>query len=83
MESGRAGGQQDRRGPTSAAWPINPNATYSVTCNNFMATGGDGFTTFMAGTNQVGGPIDLDVLIQYVEDHTPFTAGTLDRITRA
>src|SRR5262245_29374118 len=62
--------------------PIDLNATYSVTCNNFMAGGGDGFTTFTQGTNQVGGPIDLDVLIQYVKDHTPFTAGTLDRITR-
>ena len=56
--------------------PIDLNATYAVTCNNFMATGGDGFTTFVSGRNQVGGPIDLDVLIQYVKDHTPFTAGT-------
>jgi 5'-nucleotidase len=62
--------------------PIDLNATYAVTCNNFMATGGDGFTTFTLGTNQVGGPIDLDVLIEYVKHHTPFTAGTLDRITR-
>jgi 5'-nucleotidase len=65
-----------------AGVPIDLNATYSVTCNNFMATGGDGFTTFTQGTNQVGGPIDLDVLIDYVKEHTPFTAGTLDRITR-
>ena len=42
--------------------PIDPAATYSITCNNFMATGGDNFTTFIAGTNQVGGPIDLDAL---------------------
>jgi len=62
--------------------PIDLNATYRVSCNNFMATGGDGFTTFISGNNQVGGPIDLDVLIAYVKAHTPFTAGTLDRITR-
>jgi 5'-nucleotidase len=65
-----------------AGVPIDLNATYRVSCNNFMATGGDGFTTFISGTNQVGGPIDLDVLIQYVKEHTPFTAGTLDRITK-
>lgn len=65
-----------------AGVPIDLNATYRVSCNNFMATGGDGFTTFVSGTMQVGGPIDLDVLIEYVKDHTPFTAGTLDRITR-
>jgi 5'-nucleotidase len=47
-----------------------------------MATGGDGFTTFVSGTNPVGGPVDLDALIAYVKAHTPFTAGTLDRITR-
>ena len=64
-----------------AGVPIDLNATYAVSCNNFMATGGDGFTTFVSGTNQVGGPIDLDVLIQYVKDHTPFTPGPLDRIT--
>ena len=57
-----------------AGVPIDLNANYSVTCNNFMAGGGDGFTTFVSGTNQVGGPIDLDVLIEYVKDHTPFTA---------
>jgi 5'-nucleotidase len=61
---------------------IDLNATYTVTCNNFMATGGDGFTTFVSGTNPVGGPVDLDALIAYVKAHTPFTAGTLDRITR-
>jgi hypothetical protein len=30
----------------------------------------------------MGGPIDLDALIDYVKEHTPFTAGTLGRITR-
>ncbi|HEY7374417.1 MAG TPA: 5'-nucleotidase C-terminal domain-containing protein [Polyangia bacterium] len=65
-----------------AGVPIDLNATYRISCNNFMATGGDGFATFISGTDQVGGPIDLDVLIQYVKEHTPFTAGALDRVTR-
>jgi len=53
--------------------PLNPTATYLVTTNNFLAAGGDGFTRFTLGTNQIGGPIDLDVLIAYVEHHTPLT----------
>jgi len=53
--------------------PIDPAATYLVTTNNFVAAGGDGFTKFLSGTNQIGGPIDLDVLIAYVKAHTPIS----------
>ena len=38
-----------------------------MTVNNFMAAGGGGFTVLTGGTNQVGGPIDLDALIAYVQ----------------
>jgi 5'-nucleotidase len=51
--------------------PVDPAATYVITCNNFLATGGDAFTAFTLGRNQVGGPVDLDALIDYVEAHTP------------
>lgn len=30
--------------------------------------------TFVGGAMQVGGPIDLDALIDHVEDHAPITA---------
>jgi 5'-nucleotidase len=62
--------------------PINPATTYLITTNNFLATGGDGFTKFTGGTNQVGGPIDLDVLIDYVEHHTPVVPALTGRITQ-
>jgi 5'-nucleotidase len=61
---------------------LNPLATYSITCNNFLAGGGDGFTTFINGTSQVGGPIDLDVLIDYTEHHNPLSIPALTRIVR-
>jgi 5'-nucleotidase len=61
---------------------LNPSATYSITCNNFLAAGGDGFTTFKLGTNQIGGPIDLDALIEYTETHNPLPAPTMGRVTR-
>ncbi len=66
----------------AAGVALNPAATYSITCNNFLAAGGDGFTTFVGGTNQVGGPIDLDALIDYTEHHNPLPAPTMGRVTR-
>jgi 5'-nucleotidase len=62
---------------------IDPAATYTVTCNNFLAGGGDGFTLFTQGTNNVGGAVDLDALIAYIEGLSqPFTAVLQDRIVR-
>ncbi len=60
---------------------IDRSATYSVTCNNFMAAGGDNFTVFKEGKNQVGGPIDLDALVTYVQSLAqPFGAAIEGRI---
>lgn len=44
----------------------NPTKTYRVTVNNFMATGGDGFTTLIGGTSQLGGAQDIDALTAYL-----------------
>ncbi|MCV2349383.1 bifunctional metallophosphatase/5'-nucleotidase [Paucibacter sp. Y2R2-4] len=44
----------------------NPNKTYRVTVNNFMATGGDGYTTLVGGSNVLGGAQDIDALIAYL-----------------
>jgi len=47
--------------------PINLNATYYVTVNSFLATGGDNFSTFNEPANsvRVGGAQDIDALINY------------------
>jgi 5'-nucleotidase len=45
---------------------LNPTKTYRITINNFMATGGDGLTTFLKGTNQLGGAQDIDALVSYM-----------------
>lgn len=42
---------------------IDPAASYRVTMNNFLATGGDGFTVFNGGTNATGGGQDIDAFI--------------------
>jgi 5'-nucleotidase len=43
-----------------------PLQTHRVTVNNFMSTGGDGFTTFLNGTNLLGGAQDIDALVAYM-----------------
>ena len=61
---------------------IDPATTYSVTANNFIAGGGDGFTVFTQSPDQVGGPIDLDALVDYIEAlPQPFGAPAGGRIT--
>ncbi|WP_424196213.1 bifunctional metallophosphatase/5'-nucleotidase [Ampullimonas aquatilis] len=44
---------------------VSPN-TYRVTVNNFLSTGGDGFTTLLGGTNLLGGAQDIDSLVAYM-----------------
>ncbi|HEU4459762.1 MAG TPA: 5'-nucleotidase C-terminal domain-containing protein [Methylibium sp.] len=43
-----------------------PTRTWRVTVNNFMADGGDGYTSFLNGTNRLGGAQDIDALVAYM-----------------
>jgi 5'-nucleotidase len=43
-----------------------PTKTYRVTVNSFLATGGDGFTTLVAGLEALGGAQDIDALTAYM-----------------
>jgi 5'-nucleotidase len=52
-------------GPTGAL--IDPTATYRVTVNSFMATGGDNYLILPSGLNRVVGFVDLAALVDYVE----------------
>lgn len=61
--------------------PVEAAATYRITVNNFLAGGGDGFSTLTAGTNRTTGPLDLDALIAYLDANRPLAAPTDDRIT--
>ena len=44
----------------------NPAKTYRITVNNFMADGGDGYSTLVKGTNRLGGGQDIDALTAYM-----------------
>lgn len=47
--------------------PIDPDATYRVTVNSFLAEGGDGFALLKEGTRRVGGMQDIDALVAYLQ----------------
>ncbi len=61
---------------------IDPLASYRVVMNNFMADGGDGYSVFKEGTNQLGGDVDVDAFARYFENHSPVAPGPQNRITR-
>jgi 5'-nucleotidase len=51
--------------------PVQPTDSFRVTMNNFLATGGDGFTVFNEGTNALGGAQDIDALVAYFGANEP------------
>ncbi|AHH93554.1 bifunctional metallophosphatase/5'-nucleotidase [Kutzneria albida] len=67
---------------TVAGQPVQPDATYKVTANNFLTGGGDGFSVLKSGTNTVGGAIDLDAFTGYLTAHQNLAPPAADRITR-
>jgi 5'-nucleotidase len=62
--------------------PVSPAASYRVAMNNFLADGGDGFSVFREGTDQLGGEIDLDALVSYFMESSPVAPGPTNRITQ-
>ena len=61
---------------------VNLTATYRLTVNSFLADGGDGFTTLLAGSNRLGGAQDIDALISFLAANRPYAPATTARITR-
>jgi 2',3'-cyclic-nucleotide 2'-phosphodiesterase / 3'-nucleotidase / 5'-nucleotidase len=47
---------------------IDPTGDYTITVNNFMAGGGDGYQALLKGKDSVIGPTDLQGLINYVKN---------------
>ncbi|WP_044186106.1 bifunctional metallophosphatase/5'-nucleotidase [Hyalangium minutum] len=80
-ESGPAGDKIDPASIMLNGTVIDPAASYRVTVNNFMASGGDGYLAFTEGTGLLTGPIDLDSLEAYLRVNNPLTVPSLGRIT--
>ncbi|MGQ0681068.1 bifunctional metallophosphatase/5'-nucleotidase [Bradyrhizobium sp.] len=61
---------------------IDPAARYRVTVNNYLSVGGDGFTVFTEGTDQLTGVYDVDALFHYFLKHSPIGPASGGRIAR-
>ncbi|MDI4633373.1 bifunctional metallophosphatase/5'-nucleotidase [Pelomonas sp. V22] len=63
--------------------PIDLNAVYRVTTNDYLSTGGDGFTSFAVGKSAQIGKSDLDALVEYMEKQSgPMRAPAMNRVKR-
>jgi len=60
---------------------VDPNATYRVTVNSFLADGGDNFLVLRDGTDRLGGEVDTDALEKYFAANSPIAPGPQNRIT--
>lgn len=60
---------------------VDPSATYRVTTNNFLADGGDNFTTFaeVNPATRIDGGNDLDALLNYLGAYSPVAPPATDR----
>jgi 5'-nucleotidase len=63
--------------------PLADAAAYRVTMNSFLATGGDNFTVFNAGTETLGGDQDIDALEAYIKIGDPLSPPAPTRISNA
>jgi 5'-nucleotidase len=63
--------------------PLAASTTYAVTVNNFLADGGDNFTTFAAvdPADRLDGGNDLEALTNYLGTFSPVAPPSIDRVT--
>lgn len=80
--SGPAGNKVDPASITLNGTTVEPTASYRVTVNNFMASGGDGLTVLTQGKEPLTGVIDLDAFDAYTRANNPLTPPESGRITR-
>jgi 5'-nucleotidase len=62
--------------------PIDPAGRYRVAVNAFLAEGGDGFGGFLAGTDRLGGPLDIDVLVSWLGERSVTDVPVAARVRR-
>jgi 5'-nucleotidase len=62
---------------------IDPAKNYRITVNNYLSTGGDGFTALKEGIAQQFGVYDADALYAYFRANSPINPTPLDRIHRS
>jgi 5'-nucleotidase len=61
---------------------LEPEDSYRVTVSDFLAGGGDGYTTLREGKDPLRGAIDVDVLEAFIRTHTPVEPPVAGRVRR-
>ena len=61
--------------------PIDPAGSYRVTMNSFLASGGDGFTAFVDGSDVVTGQTDLEAMEAFLSAGGVRQVPATDRVT--
>jgi 2',3'-cyclic-nucleotide 2'-phosphodiesterase (5'-nucleotidase family) len=70
-------------GPTGTLTPVGASDTVRFVTNDFMLTGGDGYTVFAAGTDiQQPGDALLDVAIEYIAANSPVAPVVEGRVVK-
>lgn len=62
--------------------PITDDGRHRVAVNDVLSAGGDGFDTLTAGTDVLGGPVDLDALVAHLGATPRLVPPPTDRIGR-
>nr|AKY04367.1 2'3'-cyclic-nucleotide 2'-phosphodiesterase [uncultured haloarchaeon] len=65
-----------------AGSPLDPETTYTLGTNNFMADGGDGYEMLPGATVTQEGAGIAEAVIEYIKQQTPISPTTEGRITR-
>ncbi|GGM98931.1 5'-nucleotidase [Terrabacter tumescens] len=63
--------------------PLVDTQSYRIVTNNFLQGGGDGFPSFLKGSNVYYGGLDIDAFANYLTSFNPtgYTPGSLNRIS--
>ncbi|HWT22942.1 MAG TPA: 5'-nucleotidase C-terminal domain-containing protein [Solirubrobacteraceae bacterium] len=70
-------------GPAGPLTPLGPGSTVRVVTNDFMFTGGDGYTALAGGTDVLQpGDALLDLVIEYIAANSPVAPSVEGRIVR-
>lgn len=67
--------------PPIGSVAVDPNATYRVTVNSFLADGGDNYPVLIQGMDRLGGDVDLDALVAYFGANSPVAPPPVGRVT--
>ena len=74
----------EKVGAGGALTPVGPTDTIRFVTNDFMFTGGDGYTAFKDGTSvKQTGDLLLDVVIEYIGAHSPVAPVTEGRFLKS